>query len=105
MTTSRPVRIQILTRDGKALVRVRVAHEMESGLRRDAVGRPIPAWHVTELEATLNGRTVLSAQWGPSMARNPELEFALKGARSGDRVEVAWTDNRGAKGAGAAQVP
>ena len=30
-----------------ALVRVRMKHEMESGQRRDAQGRPIPAWTIT----------------------------------------------------------
>jgi sulfur-oxidizing protein SoxZ len=41
------------------------------------------------------GRTVLSAQWGPAMSRNPFLQFVLKGARAGDRIRVSWADNRG----------
>jgi sulfur-oxidizing protein SoxZ len=43
-----------------------------------------------------NGKTVLSAQWGTSISKNPFLEFNLKGAKAGDKISVSWKDNRGA---------
>ena len=42
-----------------------------------------------------NGKTVLKAQWGPAIAKNPFLQFEIQGAQAGDRIEIAWTDNRG----------
>lgn len=79
-----------------AVVRALMTHEMESGQRRDAAGKVIPAWHITDVAALLNGRPALAAEWGPGVARNPFLQFTLKGAKAGDRVALTWRDNRGA---------
>ena len=45
----------------------------------------------------LNGKTVLTAQWGPSVAKNPFLQFNVKGAKAGDKIVLSWTDNKGDK--------
>ena len=37
----------------------------------------------------------MSAQWGPSVAKNPFLQFTIKGAKAGDKVAISWKDNRG----------
>lgn len=79
----------------QAIVRVLMKHVMESGQRRDPQGRAIPAWHITEVSATLNGRLVMTTHWGPSVARNPFLQFTLRRARAGDRVAITWRDDHG----------
>jgi sulfur-oxidizing protein SoxZ len=38
---------------------------------------------------------VLTAQWGPSISKNPYLQFAVKGAKAGDKIAVSWKDNHG----------
>ena len=91
-----PMRIRAQAAGGNATVRVLMAHEMETGQRKDAAGKIIPAWHITDVTATHNGKTVLTAEWGPAVAKNPFLQFTVKGARAGDRVAVSWRDNRGA---------
>lgn len=78
-----------------AVVRVLMRHDMESGQRKDATGKLIAAWHIQEVVAQLNGRTVFSAWWGPSVSKDPFLQFTLRGARAGDKIVVAWVDNRG----------
>jgi sulfur-oxidizing protein SoxZ len=78
-------------------VKVLMSHEMETGQRRDAAGKPIPAWFIQNVTATHNGKTVLSAQWGPAVAKNPFLSFKFKGAQKGEKVQVTWVDNRGDK--------
>lgn len=90
-----PMRIRTQSSGATTTVRVLMAHEMESGQRKDAAGRTVPAWHITEVAASLNGKLVLRTQWGPGVSKNPLLRFALKGARAGDRLSVTWTDNRG----------
>jgi sulfur-oxidizing protein SoxZ len=40
---------------------------------------------------------VMTAEWGPSVSKNPFLQFAIKGAKAGDKVSVTWTDNKGEK--------
>ncbi len=90
-----PSLIRARSAGDKTVVRVLMAHEMESGQRKDTSGRVVPAWHIRELTVTLNGRTVLSAQCGPSVARNPFLQFTLSAAKPGDRIGVSWIDSRG----------
>ena len=90
-----PMRIRAQVAGDKATVRVLMAHEMETGQRKDAEGKVIPAWHNTAVSAALNGKTVMSAQWGPAVSKNPFLQFSIKGAKAGDKVGIAWVDNRG----------
>ncbi len=92
-----PMRIRAQANNGAATVRVLMSHEMETGQRKDAAGKTIPAWFIQDVTASLNGKTVLTAQWGPSVAKNPFLQFNIKGAKAGDKVAISWTDNRGEK--------
>ncbi|MFM2052361.1 MAG: hypothetical protein RL456_398 [Pseudomonadota bacterium] len=92
-----PMRIRAQASGDKATVRVLMSHEMETGQRKDASGKVIPAWFIQEVTAALNGKTVLSAQWGPSVSKNPFLQFNIKGAKAGDKVTVSWVDNKGDK--------
>ena len=78
-------------------VKVLMSHEMETGQRKDAQGKTIPAWFIQEVNATWNGKTVLAAQWGPAVAKNPFVSFKFKGGAKGDKVVINWTDNRGDK--------
>ena len=64
-------------------------------LMPDAAGKLVPAWHITEVSATLNGKPVLAAEWGPAVSKNPFLQFVVKGAKAGDKVAVTWKDNKG----------
>lgn len=90
-----PMRIRAQAAGDKATVRVLMSHEMESGQRKDAAGKLVPAWFIQEVTATLNGKPVLSAEWGPAVSKNPFMQFAIKGAKSGDKVAVTWKDNKG----------
>jgi sulfur-oxidizing protein SoxZ len=90
-----PMRIRAQATAGKATVRVLMAHEMESGQRKDAAGKTIPAWFVQDVTASHNGKLVFSAEWGPAVAKNPFLQFVVIGAKAGDKIVVNWKDNRG----------
>ena len=90
-----PMRIRAQAAGDKATVRVLMAHEMESGQRRDAAGNVVPAWHINEVTASHNGTVVLTAEWGPAVSKNPFLQFTVKGAKAGDKITVSWKDNKG----------
>jgi sulfur-oxidizing protein SoxZ len=90
-----PMRIRAQASGDKATVRVLMSHEMESGQRKDAAGKLVPAWFIQEVSASLNGKPVMSAEWGPAVSKNPFLQFAVKGAKAGDKVSVVWKDNKG----------
>jgi sulfur-oxidizing protein SoxZ len=78
-------------------VKVLMNHEMETGQRKDAQGQTIPAWFIQNVTATYGGNTVLSAQWGPAVSKNPFLSFKFKGGAKGEKVVITWTDTRGDK--------
>ena len=90
-----PMRIRAQAQGSGAVVRVLMSHEMETGLRKDAAGKTVPAWHITDVTATLNGKPVFTAEWGPAVAKNPFLQFTVKGAKAGDKIAISWKDNRG----------
>jgi sulfur-oxidizing protein SoxZ len=92
-----PMRIRAQASGDKATVRVLMSHEMETGQRKDSAGNTIPAHFIQEVTASLNGKQVLSAQWGPSISKNPFMQFAVKGAKAGDKITVNWVDNKGDK--------
>ena len=91
------MRIRAQAQGDKTTVRVLVGHEMESGQRKDAGGKIVPAWFIQEISATWNGKTVMSAQWGTAVSKNPFMQFSFKGGKAGDKVVVSWIDNRGDK--------
>jgi sulfur-oxidizing protein SoxZ len=92
-----PMRIRAQMSGDKATVRVLMSHEMETGQRRDSAGALVPAWFIQEVSASHNGKVVMQAQWGPSIAKNPFLQFNVKGAKAGDKITVNWLDNKGDK--------
>ena len=90
-----PMRIRAQVAGDKVTVRVLMSHEMETGQRKDTAGKTIPAWYIREVSAQLNGKTVMSAQWGPSVSKIQFMHFAVKGGKVGDKVSVKLVDNRG----------
>ena len=90
-----PMRIRAQASGDKVTVRVLMSHEMESGQRKDASGKLVPAWHIQDVTASLNGKPVLTAEWGPAVSKNPFMQFTVKGAKAGDKIAVTWKDNKG----------
>ncbi len=76
-------------------VKVLMAHIMETGLRKNQQGDLIPAHYIQQITATHKDKVVLSAQWGPAISANPFISFKFKGGARGDRVKIAWVDNKG----------
>ncbi|HXX83854.1 MAG TPA: thiosulfate oxidation carrier complex protein SoxZ [Casimicrobiaceae bacterium] len=91
---SDPMKIRATVAGDTTEVKVLMSHEMETGQRKDALGKTIPAWFIQNVTVTWNAKTVLSAQWGTAVAKNPFLAFKFKGGAKGDKISVTWTDNR-----------
>lgn len=94
---SDPMRIRAQAQGDKVTVRVLVSHDMESGQRRGADGKLVPAHFIQTISATCNGKTVMSAQWGTAVSKNPFVQFSFTGAKAGDKIVVTWVDNKGEK--------
>jgi sulfur-oxidizing protein SoxZ len=90
-----PMKIRALLTGDTTEVKVLMNHEMETGQRKNAQGETIPAWFIQSVNVTWNGKAVLSAQWGPAVAKNPFVSFKFKGGAKADKVNITWVDNRG----------
>ena len=90
-----PMRIRAQAGGDKTTVGVLMSHELGTGRRKDANGQVSPAWFIQDVTASLNGKPVFRAEWGPAVSKNPFLQFNVKGAKAGDKLSVTWKDNRG----------
>jgi sulfur-oxidizing protein SoxZ len=90
-----PMRIRATAQGDAVEVRVLMSHEMEAGQRRDSGGNLVPPHFIQTVTVTHAGRTVLSAEWGPAVSKNPFLQFRFRGGKKGDEVVVTWVDNKG----------
>jgi len=101
-----PIRMRIKLEGDVADVRVLIGHPMETGLRKDPrTNETVPLHFIKTVTASLNGKPVLEAQWSQAMARNPYLEFRVKGARVDDEISISWIDNRGETNSANGKVP
>ncbi|MBU1664991.1 MAG: thiosulfate oxidation carrier complex protein SoxZ [Gammaproteobacteria bacterium] len=100
-----PMKIRATQNGDFADVKCLMNHPMETGLRKDSkTGGIVPAHHITNVTATVNGATVLNAEWGGGISKNPYLAFKVAGAKKGDKVVVSWVDNTGDKGSAEASI-
>ena len=90
------IKIRAKAKNGITTVKALVSHPMETGLRKDKkTGKKIPAHHITEVNAIYDGNTVMTANWGPAISKNPYLSFKFKGGSSGEKITISWIDNKG----------
>lgn len=87
-------------------VMVLVSHPMETGQRPDPKDKTkkIPAHHIQKLNFSVNGKEVASTDLGAAVSKDPLVGIKLKGAKSGDKIKVTWSDNLGQSGSGEATV-
>ena len=90
-----PMRIRATAQGDEVDVRVLMSHEMETGQRKDSSGKLVPAHFIATVTVTHAGKTVLAAEWGPAVSKNPYLQFKFKGGKKGEKVVVTWVDNKG----------
>lgn len=102
---TKKVKIRASLKDGVTTVKALMTHPMETGARKDKEsGELIPAHYIQEVAVSLNGETVMNANWGTGVSKNPYLSFKIKGGAAGDTVKLEWKDNLGETGSGETQI-
>ncbi|ACF13115.1 Sulphur oxidation protein SoxZ [Chloroherpeton thalassium ATCC 35110] len=88
-------KIRMVAKEANGIVTVKavINHPNESGFRKDEDGNFVPAHHLTEAEAKLNGQRLMQMQLGPSIAKNPLISFQFLG-KKGDKLHVLFKDNK-----------
>ena len=89
-----PMKIRATLQGDVADVRILMRHPMETGTRKTASGL-VPLHFIQSVIVQHNGKTVIDAQWSQAVSRDPFLGVRVKGAKTGDKISVTWTDNKG----------
>lgn len=88
------------TANGETEILVLVDHPMETGHRIDPrTRRKIPPHFIQKMTFSLNGEEFAVADLGFAVSRDPLLKVKVRGTKPGDKVSVAWSDNKGETGA------
>ena len=84
--------------DGVTTIKALISHPMDTGLMKDKkTGKTIPAHFIQTVVCKHKDTTVMTANWGAAISKNPYLSFKFAGASAGDTVSLSWVDNKGEK--------
>ena len=75
-------------------IKTLVTHPMETGYRRDDMGKPIPRDIIRLLTVTYGGEEVFRMDMFPGVAANPFAAFTTIAIETGEMI-FTWTDDKG----------
>jgi sulfur-oxidizing protein SoxZ len=84
-------------------IKTLISHIMETGFRRDNVGKPIPRNIITQFTCTYNGDEVFSVDLYSAIAANPFISFFTVATESGT-IAFEWTGDNGFHETGSAKI-
>jgi sulfur-oxidizing protein SoxZ len=84
-------------------IKTLISHIMETGFRRDNVGKPIPRNIITQFTCTYNGEEIFRADLYPAIAANPFITFSTVATESGT-VAFEWIGDNGFHETGSAKI-
>jgi sulfur-oxidizing protein SoxZ len=90
-----PMKMRATWANGFTDIRVLMTHPMETGQRKDPDGNLVPMHFIQTITVQLNGKTVVDCEVSQGVSRNPVFSFRIKGGARGDKITVAWQDNKG----------
>jgi len=94
---AKSIKVRAKAKGDTTTVKALISHAMETGMRKNKkTGKKFPAHFIQEITCSHNGNTVLSADWGTAISKNPYLSFKFSGAKAGDTLKMSWVDNKGA---------
>jgi len=77
-------------------IKTLIPHKMETGRRKNKKGGKIPRFIINKVEATFNGKPVITADFHPAVSANPYFSFYARVEESGT-FKFVWTDDKGGK--------
>ncbi len=90
-----PMRLRAISNGDVTEVKILMRHDMETGQRKEADGKLVPAHFIQKVEVKWQDKLVFDAMFGTSVSKDPYLAFKFKGAKKGDQIKVSWRDNLG----------
>ena len=78
-----------------AVIRMLIKHPMTVETVDKKTGKKKPAHYIEKVNVTRNGKSLINANWGQAVSKNPYVSFTLTGVHKGDLLNVTWNDNTG----------
>lgn len=76
-------------------IKTLIPHKMETGRRKNKkTGKKIPQHIINKVEATFNGKPVITADFHAAISANPYFAFHARINESGT-FKFVWTDDKG----------
>lgn len=75
-------------------IKTLISHDMESGLRKDGDGNPIPRKIINRFTCEFNGESVIDMAMDPAISANPYIEFDAMIDAAGT-FTFTWYDDDG----------
>jgi sulfur-oxidizing protein SoxZ len=82
-------------RDEIVEIKTMISHRMETGLRTDAQGNPIPRRIINRMTCSWDDALIFAADLSPAIAANAYLSFYML-ARASGVLSFAWREDGGA---------
>ena len=93
---SKSIKLKATAENGETTVKALIKHPMETGRRKDKEsGELVPAQYIEEVTVSYQGEAVMTAEWGPTISKNPFLSFTFTGGAAGETIELTWKDDTG----------
>ena len=90
------IKLKPKARKGVISIKALIKHQMETGLRKKK-GKIVPANHIVNMVILHNGNTVVDADIGSSISKDPYFKFNVPGAK-GDEITIKYKDSNGKTG-------
>lgn len=75
-------------------VKALITHPMETGLRKDKEGKPIPAYYINDVKVYYGDDMVTSMDWTIAVSADPFMTFYIKADKKAP-LKIIWKDNKG----------
>lgn len=90
-----PMLVSAKEQGGLTEVKILIRHPMETGQRKDGMGKPVESVFIQNLLVKYKDKEILTAEFGPFLSKDPFLTFKFKGGVKGEKISVKWIDNQG----------
>jgi sulfur-oxidizing protein SoxZ len=98
------IRVRAIAGSEATEVQALIQHPMDSGYVKDAQGQLIPPHFIQQVTFEHGGKTVMLANWGTAVSKDPYVKFSFRGANKGDELKISWVDNKGASDSTTAKI-
>jgi len=88
-------KMKIKAKEKNGVVKVKAMFTSLMADKEEAEKKKIKAEYISYIVGKANGKVVFEATTSGFMAENPLLKFSFTGAKKGDELEFAITDNHG----------